>query len=98
VSGDGSPKDVIDMVSYYERLRADVVSSLGQAMKVVGVVLFLRHGMKAWSLACSSLTPGSESATVPARLNEGRCSWESQQEITNILATMILSREMEGFQ
>jgi hypothetical protein len=85
-------------MAHYERLRTDVLSSSAEATRAPGLVLFLRQGMKAWIQAWSSCTPDPEAEMMPPpRSNSGHCSWESRQAITNILAGMILNREMEAF-
>jgi hypothetical protein len=96
-SGDLVRRD--EMVDQYERLRSDVLSSLAEATRTPGTVLFLRQGMKAWMAAWSSCCPSvPESASTPQRTSTSSPPPESRHAITNILAGMILNLGMEACQ
>ncbi len=89
------PKRDDGLVSHYEQLRNDALSVSAGRAPAPGLALFLRKGMTAWMQAWKPflVTNGAPPAPPPAASLDG--SFPVRAQIANILAGMILSRQLE---
>lgn len=85
-----------DLVFHYEQLRNDALSLSARRTSTLGLALFLRKGMAAWMRAWKPYLATAGTAKAKAPASSPNCSFDMRAQIANILAGMILSRQLEA--
>lgn len=85
-----------ELVFHYEQLRNDAVSLSAGRTPAPGLALFLRKGMSAWMRAWKPYLATTDAATAPPPAGSLHGSFDIRAQIANILAGMILSRQLEA--
>ena len=86
------------MTAQYEQLRRDALSGRSGQAIAPGLALFVRNGMMAWMRAWSPYLRNAEAETTPpssASHAAPLCSLEIREQLTAILAGVILSQRWE---
>ena len=88
-----------ELIAHYERLRADVQSTAAPpgAGPSSGRVLFLCRGMRVWMRAWSSCMRKGVETVTPRPPASPHDTSEIREQLTHILAGVILGREQEAF-
>ena len=86
-----SPNDVL--IARYEELRGHAIGR--RATQGHGLVLFVRHGMRAWMLAWSQCVPPSPAAARPHDDQE-ICPVQLHKDVAMLLANMVLFARQEA--
>jgi hypothetical protein len=80
-----------DLAAHYEQLRSEALScSAGHGL---GLVLFLREGMLAWMRAWCRCAQSPNPEPPPASCRDEILPPEVRNEITTVLAAMILGQQ-----
>jgi hypothetical protein len=83
------------MVAHYEQLRADALDPGEERVLTPGLALFLRRGMAAWIEAWPQAPERRLGASAPDYSDRPRLPLGLRQQISLILAGMILAQRQE---
>jgi hypothetical protein len=84
------------LIDHYEQLRNDVLSLAAGGNPTPGLALLLRQGMAAWMRAWSPCMEKCGPETPLPFVLRPPCSLDVRGQVANILAGIILNRELEA--
>ncbi len=86
-SAETQPSDTT--ISTYEMLRRQSIEHATRASGELGLSVFLRHGMLAWTRTCSP--PPNATVTPPVPLDTALVSLSLRDDIIGVMASMVTS-------
>lgn len=86
-----------DLAAHYEQLRSEILSCPVGCRQGLGLVVFLRQGMLSWMRAWSRCASSSQPRPSALPRTETTLPLEIRDQITTVLAAMIVGQQQEAF-